>query len=76
MIKYYHLMDKVPFVSNAEQKNYRAKYTGEFRAPKKDEWFISGAIPQAYRAYRDMYTPYYIARIVKVKIIISFEEVD
>lgn len=76
MIKYYPLGDRVPIVGASEQRNYRARYAGEFRAPKKDEWFISGAIPQAYRAYNDMTTPYYIARIVKVKMHTYYEEVD
>jgi len=34
------------------------------RAPRKGEWFISGAIPVAYKAKQDMNTEYYIAVIV------------
>lgn len=39
--------------------------TGEKqRPPKRDEWYLSGAIPEAWRALRDMTTPYYIVRPV------------
>lgn len=36
--------------------------TGEFRAPRKGEWYLSGAIPEAYRAPNDLSTPYHILR--------------
>lgn len=45
----------------------RGKRTGEFRAPRKGEWYVSGAIPAAYRAPNDLTTEYHIARIVLVK---------
>lgn len=32
------------------------------RAPKRGEWFISGAIPQAYLARADLSAVYHIAR--------------
>ncbi len=35
--------------------------TGEFRPPRKGEWYISGAIPAAYRAPNDLSTSYHIA---------------
>lgn len=56
-------------------KEYRAKKTGEFRCPKKREWFISGAIPLAYYAPNDLSTAYYIAIIVKVKIETKITEI-
>lgn len=34
------------------------------RAPKKGEYFISGAIPAAYRAKADMTTAYFIAALI------------
>lgn len=34
--------------------------TGEFRAPKRGEWFLSGAKPAAWVAYSDMTTAYHI----------------
>ncbi len=32
------------------------------RAPKKGEWFISGAIPVAYKAKNDLVSEYLVAR--------------
>ncbi|RLC88675.1 MAG: hypothetical protein DRJ03_02020 [Chloroflexi bacterium] len=45
----------------------RAKLTGEFRPPRKGEWFLSGAIPEAYRAPNDLDGAYHIARFVRVR---------
>lgn len=33
-----------------------------YRAPKRGEYFVSGAIPCAYLATNDLTTPYWIAR--------------
>lgn len=41
-----------------------AIWSGEYRHPKKGEWFLSGAIPKAYEAYNDMSRKYRIAKIV------------
>jgi hypothetical protein len=39
--------------------------TGEFRVPRRGEWFISGAIPEAYYTASNIYiSPYHIARLV------------
>lgn len=38
--------------------------TGEFRAPKKGEYYLSGAIPCAYLAPNDFTQPYHIMRAV------------
>jgi len=45
----------------------RAIRTGDFRKPKKGEWFLSGAIPEAYKAPNDLSVAYYIMRPVKAK---------
>lgn len=45
---------------------YRA--TGEFRAPKKGEFFLSGAIPFAYRTENDLNTEYWIMAEVEAEI--------
>lgn len=42
-----------------------AKLTGERRAPRRGEWYISGAIAEAYYAPNDLSTSYRIAKIVK-----------
>lgn len=37
--------------------------TGEVRAPRKGEYYLSGAVPTAYRAPNDLTTPYAIMRM-------------
>jgi hypothetical protein len=44
----------------------RAMATGEFRAPRKGEWFLSGSYIEAYRAENDLTIAYHIARLVVV----------
>lgn len=41
-----------------------AVWTGEKRCPRKGEWYLSGAVIEAYRAPNDLNTPYHIARLV------------
>jgi len=48
-------------------KTVRAQWTGEKRCPKKGEWFLSGAIVEAYLAKNDLSTPYHIAKLVRVR---------
>jgi len=48
--------------------NIRAKVTGEYREPRKGEWYISGARPQAYKAPNDLNTKFMVAVLVKVDI--------
>lgn len=44
----------------------RAVATGEFRAPRKGEWFLSGSYVEAYRAENDLTTSYNIAKLIYV----------
>ncbi len=46
------------------RKNIMAVYIGEKRCPKKNEWYLSGAIVEAYRAPNDLSTEYMIAKLV------------
>jgi len=46
----------------------KAIKSGEFREPKKGEWFISGAIPEAYYAPNDLTQKYHIAKFVKIEL--------
>ncbi len=46
------------------QKDVRFIKTKEFRAPKKGEWFLSGAIVEAYKAPSDLSSAYWIAKRV------------
>lgn len=41
------------------------KKTGEFRVPRKGEWYLSGAIPCAYQAPNDLLSNYHILERVK-----------
>lgn len=45
-------------------KNIKAIRTGEFREPKAGEWYLSGAIPEAYRAPNDLTSKYHILKLV------------
>lgn len=75
MADWYRLGDFVPNVSALDQRDYRGTVTGEFRAPKKGEWYLSGAIPTVYRAPNDLSTNFMICRIAKVKAYMKYEEV-
>jgi hypothetical protein len=46
-----------------KQSGVRAVKTGEFRPPKAGEWYLSGAIPEAYRAPNNLSTSFYIVRL-------------
>jgi len=48
-------------------KSVRAQWTGEFRPPKKGEWYLSGAVVEAYLAKNDLQSPYHLARLVRVR---------
>lgn len=76
MTTYYHLGDTIPNVPIYAQSSYRGKLTGEFRPPKKGEWYLSGAIPTAYLASNDLTTSFNILKIVKVKRVEYLEEVS
>jgi hypothetical protein len=56
-----------PLGSGQPRLNPRARFvhTGEFRAPRKGDYYLSGAIPEAYLAPNDLSTSYYILREVR-----------
>lgn len=60
---FYPLGDRHP-LQREHRSNVKAIWSGEKRKPKKDEWFLSGAIPHAYQAPNDLSTVYHIAKIV------------
>lgn len=75
MQKYYKLCDKLTEQdyenllltgSYGKKVTIRGVTTGEFRAPKKGEWFPSGAIPGVYKAFADMSGEYFICKLVRV----------
>jgi hypothetical protein len=67
MSGYYPLVDRVPGVYGREQRDYMAERTGEYRPPRAGEWYVSGAIPEGYRAPNDLTMPHAIARLVRVR---------
>lgn len=56
-----------PLANPASHKSVRGILTGEKRPPKKGEWYLSGAIPECYRAPNDLSTPFHIIQLVRVK---------
>jgi hypothetical protein len=42
----------------------QAEWSGEMRPPRAGEWFLSGAIIEAYQTKNDLTAPYPIARLV------------
>lgn len=46
-----------------ERSRIVAEPTGEVRPPRGGEWFLSGAVPEAYRAIGDLDRPYTILRL-------------
>ena len=49
------------YVTGERMLDKRVFTAGEFRCPKKGEFFISGVRPVAYEAFHDMSRPYRIA---------------
>ena len=75
IMQIYNLADRVTnaqaeslgFAYGQKVRDVHAILTGERRPPRKGEWYLSGAIPEAYRAPNDLSTPYQICRLVKTR---------
>lgn len=76
MVKYYPIVDHIPGVFGKDHHDYRGKLTGEFRAPKKGEWFLSGNPAECYRMPNDGTVPQHIIKVVKLQTIITYIEVE
>jgi hypothetical protein len=72
----FKIQDWVPGVKGKDQPRWQPLEYAKFvafwdgkpkRKPKKGEWFISGAIPEAYQAPNDLNTKYYIAELKRVE---------
>lgn len=50
-----------------EQQDIKAIRVNEFRAPRRGEWYLSGAIVHAYRAVADLNIEFPIAKLVRTK---------
>ena len=61
--------------TQGQTRRLMGKKTGEFRPPKRGEWFLSGAVPEGYRALADMDGSYHILELVacKVKVTTTYE---
>jgi hypothetical protein len=59
----YPIADGEPIPGDGKRHLTRAEWTGEHRPPRRGEWFLSGAIPEAYLARHDQYGPALIARL-------------
>jgi hypothetical protein len=65
----YRLGDN-PSINERESLGFKpgaAVYTGEKRPPRKGEWYLSGALVEAYRAPNDLTAAYHIAQLVRAK---------
>ncbi len=40
---------------------------GQFREPQAGEWYLSGSVPQCWRAPNNLSTKYHIVRLVKTE---------
>lgn len=65
-VHYHHII-----TMKFERQNVRAVPTGEFRCPRKGEWYLSGAIVCAYRAGGNFTSKYHIARLVAVRRVVT-----
>lgn len=48
-------------------RDVHAILTGEMREPQQGEWYLSGAIPAAYRAPNNLSMKFHICRLVRTK---------
>ena len=58
--------DLYPIGEHHTLKSRAAIWTGERRRPKRGEWYLSGAIIEAYQTPSDMPDEHPIAKIVRV----------
>lgn len=61
----YPITDDEPEKRYADRRTDRVTPTGEFRCPRKGEWYLSGSIIEGYRAPSDLSMPFHIGRLVK-----------
>ena len=69
--KYFPLADEpnstdLALLNVEDRVGVRVVATGEFRQPRKGEWFLSGSYIEAYRAENDLPTAYHIAKLALV----------
>lgn len=62
-----HPGNRRPLMGWHPPQRVMAVFSGELRPPKKGEWYLSGAIVEAYQAPNDLQDAYYIAKLVRVE---------
>lgn len=55
----------IGFLCDMPRTDIRAVWTGEKRKPRKGEWYLSGAIIEAYKSPNDLSTEFHIAKLVR-----------
>lgn len=55
-------------------RHIKAVMIGRIRPPLKGEWYLSGAVPLAYRAPNDLTTSYHIMKLVRVETVTTVTE--
>lgn len=58
-----------------ERKAARVRATGEYRAPKAGEWWLSGAIVEGYHSPYDLRDPQHIGVLVRGETVTMWREV-
>jgi hypothetical protein len=52
-----------------------ARWTGTTRPPRKGEWYLSGALIEAYRAPKDLDASYPIAELVEAIVTTTYRSI-
>jgi hypothetical protein len=60
---WYPMADGETMPAGYRRQYTRIRATGEYRYPRRGEWFLSGAIVEAYRAHSDLSVQYAIAEL-------------
>ena len=80
-LKLYELGDNLSYIESkyfetdkdtCPYPDIKAIQANEHRKPQAGEWYLSGAIPEAYRAPNDLSTVYHIARIIKIEMVTTY----
>lgn len=67
-MKFYPLADYPPSLSPAERRDIRAIWDGKpKRCPQQGEWYLSGAIVEAYRAPHNLHDKFHITQLVMTR---------
>lgn len=58
-----------------DRRAARVRATGERRAPRRGEWFLSGAVIEGYRASADLATEYPMGVLVRGEYVATWREI-